>query len=195
MKFLIIFFLLCSPCLADTTIKTARKQLTIKDGDVLQQDSMWVGTVENISDVTFVKWNFAREVPHTVVFKNCHNLTFIDCNLANVELQDDFTIKGSLTLHVEEYEQNGKKYRKVECGDNKTRIYEKIISDIDVVEKDFPDLTKAQKDLMKQKITDAGGQVIEHTEKQELKTVEDTPNDKKIKGIRISPNTAFTISK
>jgi hypothetical protein len=37
--------------------------------------------------------------------------------------------------------------------------------------------------------------VIEHTEKQELKTVEDTPNDKKIKGIRISPNTAFTISK
>ncbi len=154
-----MFLLMCGIASAET-IQSARGFVEINDKDTYIGNSFWTGTIENLDDVTFKNVNFSRPTPHTVVFVNCTNLTFIDCNLNNVELQADFTVQGSLTIHQREYELLGKNYREIECGDNKTRTYE--ISEIE----------------------DTEGQLT-------LTNTKDTPNDKKIKAIRIHPNTGL----
>lgn len=187
MRFIIAFLLLTSVCYAEQ-IQSARGIVEINDGDIYRGNSFWEGTIENLDNVTFVGTNFSRPEPHTEVFINCSNLTFVDCNLVNVELQDDFTTWGSLTIHIEEYEQGNKRYRKVEDGKNKTKMYEKIEEDIDIVERDFPDLKKKDKNKIKEKLKEQNVEVIKHIEREILISVEDTPNEKKIKGNRISPN-------
>lgn len=192
MKYLLILFLLLPSLCFGATIQTARGPLEVKNGDTLQCNSMWVGTIDGLDKVTFVGWNFSRDIPHTEVFTHCTNLTFIDCNLNNVELQDDFTTQGSLTMHQREYESLGKTYKEVECGDNKIRLYELISEDIDIIERDFGNLTKADKDKIKAELYRDEMGYIEHREEQILISTEDTPSEKIIKGIRIHPNTVVS---
>ena len=187
LKIFIAFLLMMGVANAET-VMTARGPREINDGDIVPFNSMWEGQIKNLKDVTFIGWNFSRKTPHTKVFNNCTNLTFIDCNLNNVELQADFTTHGSLTIHQREYELGGKNYREVECGDNKTRTYEMTEEDVDIIERDFGSLTKTDKDKIKAKYDEDGVSYIEHTEEQILTDIKDTPNDKKIEAIRISPN-------
>ena len=114
LRALLCFFLFCGGAEAQI-IQTARGPIEINDGDVICPPDIfgpdapactvnfrftkWNGTIENLHDVTFVMGRFNRKVPHSVVFVNCSNLTFIDSSLTNVELQDDFTIRSSLTIH------------------------------------------------------------------------------------------------
>jgi len=211
MRYFWIFFLICGVCFADAEIETARKMpkviddkvvkdekgnivyvpqvIQVKDGDIIRgPNSKWTGAVDNLHDVTFLNWNFNRKIPHTKVFTNCANLTFIDCSLVNVELQDDFTTHGSLTIHVEEYEQEGKKYRKVEDGKNKTKIYEKIEEDVDIIERDFSELSSQIKKRIRKSYQKLGINTINHIEREELISMEDTPNEKRHKGQYLSPN-------
>ncbi len=123
---ILVLLLILTPLAYAETVNSARGQIDIQKGDIVYHQSFWEGQISNLEDVTFVECNFARKQPHTQVFVNCKNLHFIDCNLTNVELQNDFIIQGSLTIHTREYEALGKEYREVECGDNKTRLYERI---------------------------------------------------------------------
>ena len=168
--------MMCGVASADTTIQTARKSLFIKDGSTVQRDSFWTGTIENLDNVTFVGWNFSRKTPQTEVFKNCTNLTFIDCNLVNVKLQSDFIIKGGLAIQKRTYEKDGKNYNEVECADGKTRTYEIIVEQENDVDTKYSDLTKAQKDKIKQDFTDNEIEYQRTTTREVLSNVKKTTN-------------------
>lgn len=209
--FIVLIMLFSLNCYADTIIETARKvrkldeggnpikvdgkfvyipqKITVLDGSIVKgPNSKWHGTIENLDSVVFQNWNFNREIPHTQVFVNCTNLTFIDCSLVNVELQDDFIHQGSLTIHVTECENLGVKYRKVECGDNKIREYDVSEYEIDIVDQEFPELEDNVKEKIRKKYKDDGMETVEKYKKNILVKVEETSDDKKIKGIKISPN-------
>lgn len=188
MRYWLILFLLFCWNVQTEQIQSARGVVTINNGDTYKGNSFWTGTIENLDNVTFIETNFGRQIPHTEVFANCTNLKFIDCNLTNVELQDDFIIKGSLTIHVEEYEQNGKRYREVGCGDDITRIYETTTTIVDIIDEEFGSLTDQGKEKIKAKYDEFNIPYIIEREETILFNQEVTPNDKKIKGIHISPN-------
>ncbi len=121
-KTLIIFFIMCGVCFG-AEITTARGTITINNGDTVQRRSMWEGQIDGIKDVTFIGWNFVRKNPHTVVFTNSSNLTFIDCNLTNVELAQDFIIDGSLVMHKRRYQLLGINYDEIEYKNGKTKVF------------------------------------------------------------------------
>jgi len=172
--------LICCQLVFGETIQSERGPVTVENGDTLRQNSAWTGTIENLDDVTFIEWNFSRSVPHTVVFMNCTNLKFIDCNLNNVELQADFEFDGSLTIHQKKYEIAGIKYKEVECGDNKIRTWR--IDDIfeDDVEDNFPDMKQKDKDKLKQMYQDDDREYQRTIKKEVLIDEVETPSDKKI---------------
>lgn len=188
MRYLIVLLILCfwfgnADC---AEIQTARGPQTINNGDTVYGNSKWSGTIDGLENVTFVSWNFSQQNPHTQLFINCSNLTFIDCNLNNVELQSDFTVDGCLTIHQRTYKDNGKDYKEIECGDNKTRTYEMTEEDIDVIERDFKTLSLADKQKIRDKYEEEGVETTIRSENQVLVNIEETPNDKKITAIRIS---------
>jgi hypothetical protein len=121
-KFILLFLLIPTLCFG-AEITTARGAITINNGDTVKQRTMPEGQIKGLKDVTFIDWNFTRENPHTEVFVDCSNLTFIDCNLVNVELQDDFIVDSSLTLHKRRYSEIGVDKEEVELRDGTTKIY------------------------------------------------------------------------
>lgn len=194
MKYLFIFLLFwCSVCQAGE-VQTARGLRNINNGDVIRKNSMWEGQIKDLEDVTFIGWNFSRLIPHTIVFVNCKNLKFVDCNLNNVELQEDFIVQGCLTIHQETKQVGTEKHRIIECGDNKIRTYKVVDETIDIVERDFPTLSKVNKDKIRTKYEDEGIVTVYTDQQEKLINIGDTPDDKKIKAIRISPNSLNRIS-
>lgn len=192
-RLLIIPFLLVAFNASAFTIQTARGNIEVKSGDVLKYNSMWTGQVDckGEGNITFKGWNFSRKVPHTIVFVNCHDLTFINGNLNNVELQDDFTTKGALTIHQEIKTVGNEQHHIVERGDGKTVTYKVVEIQVDLVEDEFPLLSLEQKNRLRAKY-DEEGITHQFTQKEEqFLSIKDTPNDKKIKGIRIHPNTGL----
>lgn len=185
LKYFLISFLLFPVLCQAEQITSARGIVTINDGDTYKGNSFWTGTIENLDNVTFIKTNFSRKIPHTDVFVNCTNLIFIDCNLVNVELQADFKTQDSLTIHRREYGNLGINYIEVECGDNKTRTYRIDAETIDTVERDFKTLSVADKDKIKQKYMDDGINYTEDNIEEVLISKMETPDAKKIKAIRI----------
>jgi len=133
-----------------------------------------------LHDVTFVGWNFNREIAHTDVFINCSGLKFIECSLKNVNIPNDSIVEGGLKLHISEYEEEGKQYKKIECGDGKTRTYEINESYLDVVDEDFPLESKEVKDKIKAKYQDEGIELIRHNKTEDLIKTEDTKIEKAI---------------
>lgn len=141
MRYFWLFLLIPSLCWAQTIdLETARGTIKVKKGDTLAQNSKWKGQVIGLEDVTFRNWNFVRKTPHTEIFVNCKNLTFVQCNLTNVEIPKDATVIDSLTIHVEEKKVGNKLHRIVECGDGKTRTYLIEKEDFDVVEHDLKEM-------------------------------------------------------
>jgi len=187
MKILIAFLLLTSVCFAEQ-VQSARGIVEINDGDIYRGNSFWTGTIKNLDNVTFVGTNFSRKTPHSEVFINCTNLTFIDCNLNNVELQSDFKHKGSLTIHQREYEMLGIKYKELEDGHGKTKVYELIEEEIDIIERDYSTFNDEQKELIRQKYQEQELPITITEKRTELKTIKETTSEKRIKGTKISPN-------
>lgn len=183
MRYFWIFLLIGSVAFAEPII-TARGQIEVNDGDTLKRNSMWEGQVKNLNDVIFIGWNFARKIPHTKVFVNCANLKFIDCNLVNVELQDDFIVDGSLTIHKRFYSIGDENFEEVECGDNKTRTYRIIDEEIDIVDRDFPEFNAGQKKKLRDKLIEQGLETTERLQQIILIDVKETPDAKKIRAIR-----------
>ncbi len=79
-------------CQQSWVIDTARGNQTVTEGDILGQNSMFTGTIDSVSNITFYGWNFSRKTL-TEVFTDCTNITFIDCNLMNVEFPDSSEFK------------------------------------------------------------------------------------------------------
>lgn len=48
---------------------------------------------------TFFECNFTQENPHINPFVDCTKLKFINCNLKNCDIPEDFIIQGCLTGH------------------------------------------------------------------------------------------------
>lgn len=85
-------FLLAQPAWAVSwDIETGRGTQRISEGDTLKQNSFKSGQLTGINDITFYRWNFARETLETV-FVNCTNITLIDCNLVNVLVPTDGSV-------------------------------------------------------------------------------------------------------
>ena len=194
---------MCGVCFANDTVQTARGEVYIEDGTTpftihpktgkkVYSNLMSSGTVENLDDVTFIGWNFSRKIPHEIVFINCTNLTLIECNLVNVEMQADFTADRSLTIHKRKYEMLGKKYTEVECGDNKTRTYREDEDVHDSVEDKFKDFKKEDKDKIKAELEADGVQTVFINKIDVLISTEETPNEKKIKHSRITRGVLVT---
>jgi len=191
MRYFWIFFLICGVCFAET-IDTARGTITFENGDVLKRNSMWEGQVENVHDVIFNNWNFARKQPHTEVFVNCSNLAFYQCNLNNVEIPEDATVIDCLTIHQEKKKIEDKDCIIIECGDNKTRTYEIIKEDIDIVEEDLLEMgiTEDKISTIKQSVVEhyveKGKEVLIQDGKEEMKLIktEETPDAKSYKHIK-----------
>lgn len=195
--FIIILILsLASPCLA-VEVTTARgNTITIKNGDTIgggvgiidfggiqttahKTISFWEGTIEGLEDVTFVQWSFNRNTPHTEVFINCKNLHFIKSSLVNVEIAEDFIVEDSLAMHKEDYEDGGYEYEKIETIYGKTHLrrIEKI--QVDIIERDYADLKKADKDKIRADLEEAGVETIQEEIIETELSVTDTPNEKK----------------
>lgn len=204
-KTFIIFFSICSLCFADATVQTARGPQFIKDGTtafrivriddeykVVYHNSMWSGTIDGLNNVTFKNWNFSRTTPHTIVFTHSTNLTFIQCNLNNVEIPLDSTVEDSLTIHQRQYEMLGKKYKEVECGDDKTRTYRIDETDVDLIEEKLKDLGMEKSDIDKVKDNVKDKYILEGKEtviikgrkREVLISTEDTPYEKTYKRIK-----------
>lgn len=87
-----------------------------------------------IPDGTTIKGvNFTQAEPHTVAITG-KNLTFIECNLKNVEIDPSWTLINSLAIHgrKREVEENGVKYLVYEVekkGNFEEVSREEIISD------------------------------------------------------------------
>lgn len=214
----LVFCLLPIMAVADGTITTARKMpklgadgkierlpngdgvyipqiIDAPDGATLYNNSVSYKEplIENLNDVCFVRWNFQRDIPHTEVFRNCTNLTFVECNLMNVEIPEDAEVIDCLTIHREVKKVGNEIRLIIECGDNKTRTYKVHTENLDLVEADLaemgivgekltPSLKKAVVDdyIEKGKKTvEIGGNVWE-----ELIDVKDTPSDKSYKHIK-----------
>jgi len=180
---LLLGLMLCPQRIEAKTVITARGSLEINDGDTVRKNSMWEGQITGLKDVTFIGWNFARKTPHTEVFINCSNLTFIDCNLTNVELQTDFIIDGSLIMHKREYEMLGVKYEEIEYKNGRTKEFKVEEIETDIVERDYSELSKEKKDKLRETIPN----IFE--EKITLISEGDTTNEKKIKVKYVNPNT------
>ena len=215
---LLLGLMLCPQRIEAKTVITARGSLEINDGDTVRKNSMWEGQITGLKDVTFIGWNFARKTPHTEVFVNCLNLTFIDCNLVNVELQSDFIIDGSLIMHKREYEMLGVKYEEIEYRDGKTKTFEVIevehekVSQVEILDAPtFPavcsELKKDGCELIdgsgfkdtsgeewkyidnKNRMININNAEIIIEERLEIRTIGDTTNEKKIKVKYVNPNT------
>ncbi len=149
MKKLIVFLTMVFVMLASSsyavTIKTARGDQEVSEGDVLGRNSMWKDQIKGLKDVTFYEWNFGRKMPETEVFVDCQNLIFIKCNLTNVKIPSDSKVIDCLTLSREEYEENGKSMVKIVNEDDDVIIYEKEETEIDLIERDFSSLGEAAK--------------------------------------------------
>jgi len=166
--------------------------LQVKDGDILYNNSKWEGLVENLNDVTFVRWNFSRSTPHTEVFKNCTKLSFYQCNLNNVEIPTDSTVIDCLTIHQEEKLVGSEIHRIVECGDNKTRTYLIKKENLDIVEADLLDkgIPKAKIPDIKKAVVDTyieqGKEtiIIDGKVTEELIDTKETPIEKSYKSIK-----------
>jgi len=133
--------------------------------------SFWTGGMDDVHDVIFIRGNFSRKVPHTVVFTNSSRLTFINCNLNNVEIQTDFVTKGSLTIHQHEEVIGPDTFVVVERGDNKTSRYRINSSTFDITDEEYPNLTVAERRGIR-KMKQAMGEEITgvHTEHVEMST-------------------------
>ena len=119
---ILFLFIMAMPCEA-VEIEFSRGMIDVQDGDTISKNMFIKGTIEGLNNVTFIGVHFTRLNPHTKVFINCANLTFIDCNLMNVELQSDFTVKGCLIIHKRKYNMIGVDYEELEYKDGKTKTF------------------------------------------------------------------------
>lgn len=168
------------------TVQTTRGPWEIESNSVVQgPTSLLPGEVmRNLENVTFTAFHVISANPHTERFINCKNLTFIDSNLYNTEIPADFTTIRTLTIHKRFYTDSGKNYEEVECGDNKTRTYEIVDTSVNVIDRDFPLLSSNQKDVIRAKYEEEGITLIEGGDNLELRTIKDTPNEKKYTHIK-----------
>jgi hypothetical protein len=135
--FFLMLVIIVQPATADFIVRNRSGELLLEDGKTYKANRTWndvkkrsegfyaikEGTVENLKDVTFVGWIFNRTDPHTDVFINCKNLTFIDCKLVNVNLDKSFTSIRSDVKHIWEEENDGAILEITENWDNKTRVW------------------------------------------------------------------------
>ena len=169
------------------TVQTARGPIEITNGSTWHGVNVQQGTIEGLKDVTFIRGMFAREQPHSVVFVNCERLTFIDSNLVNVELQSDFTVKGSLTIHKWQATEGAEQVEYVERGDGKTERWVITHPTVDVVAREFPLLTGKELAAAKQVYLHRGEPVETIEEQRTLTTLTDTPNDRRLKARVVAP--------
>jgi hypothetical protein len=107
MRILLALLLMCSVCWAEPI----HKELKLTKNDYVNEVDR--GTVEYttkcrnycyhkviIPDGTIIsETNFTQNKPHTVAITG-KNLTFINCNLTNNELDPSWTIKDCVTAHI-----------------------------------------------------------------------------------------------
>jgi len=165
------------------TIQTARGEIIVQDGEVLKRNTMRDGQIVGLKDVVFNGWNFARpSQPHSEIFVNCENLTFYQCNLTNVEIPADSTVIDCLTIHRKEYNEHGKRYIEIQCGDNKTRTYE-VDTEIDLVDEDLMDIgiedlsPQLKQSIVEHYVLNGKPTISQDGEELILINTEETPNE------------------
>lgn len=202
MRIFLIWLLFC-PVVMAQTITTARGDVEVNDGDVVcaplyynkdtegictvkSKVTMWSGTVDGLNDVTFIGCNFSRKSPHSVVFTNSTNLTFIACNMTNVEGQSDFKY-GPRTphFHVEEKDVAGETHRIVERHDNKTVTYILVETEFDLIEEEYGITDPTEKAKISAQWQKEGRPITRTDTAFVEDSVSNTANDKLIKGSKL----------